>query len=204
MTRTTNAKDVLIYLHRLCRELDEGAGASPFLARSAGALAVPAAVALGGLTAGCDWLAPSVELYGAPVEPPTAEICTDGKDNDSDGLIDCQDPWCTSQPACQPRDDHGAVSMYGTPFHMGKQPPPPPIQQPDVRVPMYGAPFPGDIQREPSNPDSQVPAYGAPFPGAGAGDQPPAPPPEPLVPDEPTPAVEAYGAPFPGDPPNTP
>jgi len=182
MTRTTNAKDVLIYLHRLCRELDEGTGASPFLARSAGALAVPAAVVLGGLTAGCDWLAPSVELYGAPVEPPSTEICTDGKDNDSDGLIDCQDPSCTSQPACQPRDDHGAVSMYGTPFHMGKQPPPPPIQRPD----------------------SQVPAYGAPFPGAGAGDQPPAPPPEPSVPDEPTPAVEAYGAPFPGTPPGTP
>lgn len=32
--------------------------------------------------------------------PPKPEICNDRKDNDHDGLIDCQDPDCSTFPAC--------------------------------------------------------------------------------------------------------
>lgn len=34
------------------------------------------------------------------VYPAAPEICNDGKDNDCDGLVDCQDPDCTGDPAC--------------------------------------------------------------------------------------------------------
>src|SRR6185295_11562292 len=33
---------------------------------------------------------------------PTAEICTDGVDNDCDQLVDCADPNCAASPACAP------------------------------------------------------------------------------------------------------
>jgi hypothetical protein len=31
---------------------------------------------------------------------PSAEICTDGQDNDCDGAIDCNDSDCSGDPAC--------------------------------------------------------------------------------------------------------
>ncbi len=34
----------------------------------------------------------------------TADMCKDGEDNDADGIVDCKDPDCWSQPAC-PRVD---------------------------------------------------------------------------------------------------
>ncbi|HIH32930.1 MAG TPA: DUF2961 domain-containing protein, partial [Candidatus Diapherotrites archaeon] len=35
-----------------------------------------------------------------PVSPATETNCTDGTDNDSDGMIDCADPDCSANPAC--------------------------------------------------------------------------------------------------------
>jgi hypothetical protein len=36
---------------------------------------------------------------------PGAELCGDGIDNDGDGLIDCEDPDCDSDPFCAPRPE---------------------------------------------------------------------------------------------------
>jgi len=38
---------------------------------------------------------------GLGTPPPTPEICTDGVDNDGNSLIDCADPACANDPACQ-------------------------------------------------------------------------------------------------------
>ncbi|MBN1494739.1 hypothetical protein JW911_03325 [Candidatus Peregrinibacteria bacterium] len=35
-----------------------------------------------------------------PLEGPAAGNCSDGADNDGDGLTDCADPDCTADPAC--------------------------------------------------------------------------------------------------------
>lgn len=40
---------------------------------------------------------------GAIVSPPqetSIALCTDGKDNDADGLVDCRDPGCKTVPSC--------------------------------------------------------------------------------------------------------
>jgi len=37
--------------------------------------------------------------------PPGQENCVNGLDDDGDGLIDCQDPDCSSNPACQSRPE---------------------------------------------------------------------------------------------------
>ena len=42
---------------------------------------------------------PSPDAY---VCVPHAEICNNGKDEDCDGLVDCKDPDCASDPACKP------------------------------------------------------------------------------------------------------
>ena len=42
----------------------------------------------------------SIRCVGTP-PPVTTEICNDGIDNDGNNLIDCADPACTSDPACQ-------------------------------------------------------------------------------------------------------
>jgi len=39
--------------------------------------------------------------------PDTPEVCTDGKDNDGDGLKDCADPDCKTQSACQEKCGDG-------------------------------------------------------------------------------------------------
>ncbi len=53
-----------------------------------------------------------MSLDGTPVDPAFISIrcmatsletnCTDGIDNDGDGLVDCSDSDCTADPACQP------------------------------------------------------------------------------------------------------
>jgi len=43
---------------------------------------------------------PSVQPFLGAGCTPTAEVCTDGVDNDCDGLIDCADPDCAGNPAC--------------------------------------------------------------------------------------------------------
>jgi len=45
---------------------------------------------------------PSVQPYLAPGGGcvPVAEVCTDGLDNDCDGLTDCADPNCSGAPGC--------------------------------------------------------------------------------------------------------
>ncbi len=49
----------------------------------------------------CD---PAEDLCGCPVDcgPIPAENCTDGADNDCDGLADCADADCAADPACAP------------------------------------------------------------------------------------------------------
>ena len=37
--------------------------------------------------------------------PPTAEVCFGGADEDGDGLVDCADEQCDSDPACDPAED---------------------------------------------------------------------------------------------------
>jgi len=41
----------------------------------------------------------------AECEPGATEICDDGQDNDGDGLVDCADPSCATDPACTRPDD---------------------------------------------------------------------------------------------------
>jgi hypothetical protein len=42
--------------------------------------------------------------------------CSDGKDNDGDGLVDCQDPDCQSAPICGGRPDAGLDSGLSDSF----------------------------------------------------------------------------------------
>jgi hypothetical protein len=37
---------------------------------------------------------------GLPVDENTADLCSDGADNDHNGLVDCQDPRCFGMPNC--------------------------------------------------------------------------------------------------------
>lgn len=64
---------------------------------------------------------------------PVAEDCTDGADNDCDALVDCDDPDCDTDPACQPivgacclpddscvqKDDVACAAQNGTFFPGG-------------------------------------------------------------------------------------
>jgi len=42
------------------------------------------------------------QQYEAAFAAPTETSCTDGVDNDDDGLVDCADPDCACDPACAP------------------------------------------------------------------------------------------------------
>lgn len=64
----------------------------------------------GPLNSGGDGYAASGACYFCPSDPdcgggggctPTREKCSDTKDNDCDGLIDCADPNCTKSRACR-------------------------------------------------------------------------------------------------------
>ncbi len=52
----------------------------------------------------------AVACYGMPMEPegpmePDEEICTNDRDDDYDGLIDCEDPDCSGLELCLGCDD---------------------------------------------------------------------------------------------------
>jgi len=53
----------------------------------------------------------SVQPYLAPGGGcvPVTEVCTDGVDNDCDGLIDCADPDCSAAPSCNTCSGAGAT-----------------------------------------------------------------------------------------------
>lgn len=118
------------YLEEACRELDQRrAVVTPWAAFSRRAAAVPLAVGLAMGLAGCGSSSDSPNhpaaggvgnsgqagsagaqpqqvagVYGMPVyaAPSYAETnCTDGLDNNGNGLIDCKDPTCHSDIACQ-------------------------------------------------------------------------------------------------------
>ncbi len=58
--------------------------------------AVP--IAMGGVIAGCG------DTTATPVDEGQCqgcdEECSDGVDNDADGIVDCDDPDCAEDPAC--------------------------------------------------------------------------------------------------------
>ena len=43
-------------------------------------------------------------VNGPSVCEPPIEVCDDGRDNDGDGLVDCNDPDCATSPACKPHE----------------------------------------------------------------------------------------------------
>jgi hypothetical protein len=49
--------------------------------------------------AGCDENPPV--CIGEDIDPTSCENCTNGQDDDGNGLVDCQDPNCRNSPACQ-------------------------------------------------------------------------------------------------------
>lgn len=95
-----NGKNVLLYLKKACRLIDEGKKPQPFPIRKALVpIALPAAFGLViGVHTGCG----SATALGTDRE----EICDDAEDNDGDHLIDCDDPDCADlclsvEEACQ-------------------------------------------------------------------------------------------------------
>ncbi|MCA8960904.1 MAG: hypothetical protein KDC38_10350, partial [Planctomycetes bacterium] len=67
-----------------------------------------------GVVAGNDYLIQVGDFGGAPGQTGTFDLvitqledCTDGLDNDMDGLVDCDDPDCTNDPACPEICDDG-------------------------------------------------------------------------------------------------
>ncbi len=81
------------YLREICRQLDTGLDGK-VLRRAAVVFMIPAAT-----------LAPSCAVYGAPPmvdygAPFDDEICGNRIDDDSDGLIDCDDSDCASVELC--------------------------------------------------------------------------------------------------------
>ncbi len=66
----------------------------------------------GGCSAGCGGDAPSnsellvqTTIVGRADADADFEDCDDGVDNDDDGLVDCEDPDCASDPACSGEDE---------------------------------------------------------------------------------------------------
>jgi hypothetical protein len=182
---------ILGYLRQLCHDLDHGGPVGPAIARTVGTVAIPAAIALGGASGCCADYAQDV--YGAPFEDTPREVCDDGIDNNSNGLVDMADPACADFVEPTP-------TVYGVPMPEDQPTPVPP--DPSLNVPAYGAPFPGPEGQQPTpqeQPDQNppqnfpVPPYAAPF-----QQEPQATPPQ--SPDLP-PASGAYAAPFPNDAP---
>jgi hypothetical protein len=46
---------------------------------------------------------------------PVPEICTNGRDDDGDGLVDCKDPDCVGRPECQKMAQDPAIIRFGPP-----------------------------------------------------------------------------------------
>lgn len=78
-----SGSSVLQYVREVCRQLDQGRTAI-VVRRAAAVVMIPAALA----PACMDYGAP---MYGYPMEE---YDCTDGYDDDYDGLIDCADSDC--------------------------------------------------------------------------------------------------------------
>jgi hypothetical protein len=85
---------VLQYVKDICRQLDEGR-ALITVRRAAVGLLVPAA------------LLPACPVYAEPAYgmPMEEYDCTDGMDDDGDGLIDCYDDDCPPSELCLGCDD---------------------------------------------------------------------------------------------------
>ncbi len=95
------------YLDSLCEQLDSGTQTVRVM-RFAGA-----ALVAGGTMTACFEKGENVALYGAVFDTsaPPAEICDDDFDNDGDGHIDCADPDCDDDPACEMVDEYGAPAV---------------------------------------------------------------------------------------------
>ena len=56
----------------------------------------------------------TLPMHDAPSTPEnTNETCSDAVDNDSDGQVDCDDPDCGEQLACQEEHAHGDADGDG-------------------------------------------------------------------------------------------
>lgn len=75
------------YAREVCRQLEEGFDRVRLL-RAAGAIVIPVAT----LATGCIEFPIATPDYGVPFED--EYDCTDGEDDDWDGLTDCDDPDC--------------------------------------------------------------------------------------------------------------
>lgn len=103
-----NGRTILSSLRQMCRDIDAG---RPLRRINLGRAVAPVIIGFSLVAGGCpDEPEPNNEatLYGADLSPPTAEVCTDGIDNDGDGRMGCDDDECASQGACVPSPLHGA------------------------------------------------------------------------------------------------
>ena len=105
---------ILSSLNQMCRDIDAG---RPLRRINLGRAIAPVIIGFSLAAGGCPGRDESVNLYGAVVPPPAAEVCDDGIDNDGDGRVDCSDSDCREAGEC------GAVGVYGAP------PMPPPVAE---------------------------------------------------------------------------
>jgi hypothetical protein len=100
-----NPAELRAYLDSLCEQLDAGQSTIR-VARFAGA-----ALVAGGTMTACFDKEVAVPLYAATFDSGSFEnACDDEVDNDSDGLLDCDDPDCADDPACVSDELYAAPS----------------------------------------------------------------------------------------------
>ena len=51
--------------------------------------------------------------FTCKAKPPKPEVCTNGVDDDGDGLVDCDDPDCADDPACRPAEQSYVCGTRG-------------------------------------------------------------------------------------------